>query len=182
MIWYALDGINPEPWEAPEGSVARGKNGGFYVQMHKPHKVRSFQESVIEQFSLQNPFWVGSTDQLCEITFYLWRNMPSYESQTGRKAKANWADATNMQKALEDALQGILYDNDRQVIDVRTVIVEQGADIEPGIVIKFSLIEHSRGDGGELDAEEFLAAHRDRIEADKPEPVAHDPDVGSEFF
>lgn len=44
-------------------------------------------------------------------------------------------DATNLQKAAEDALQGIVYENDSQVVDVRT---QKRYSLDPRLVIEVS--------------------------------------------
>lgn len=126
VYWYITDGVNPEPWESPEGSIQR-KSGKMYVQMHKPLKLRAFQEDLAETFLDQNPDTM-LLDGPVRMEIYLWRHVD-------RLIKANIADATNMQKAIEDALQGILYANDRQVIDVRTRIMAQGPEAKPAIVV-----------------------------------------------
>lgn len=170
-IWYVVDGVNPEPWESPEGSVAR-KAGKMYVQMHKPFKLRAFQEDFAQSFKEQNDEWTTSEEEMA-LTFYVWRNVDHL-------IKANIADATNMQKAIEDALQGILYKNDRQVQDVRTLIVAQDNDVEPAVVIQ---IRPWPGSAVVLSmtAAERLAARRSKP---KPKPDA-DPrqlEHGDSFF
>ncbi len=124
MTRYHLAGIEPEPWTAPEGTIGR-RGGKLFVQFHKNAQVAAFQNAVKEEFPVQNPHPTVE-DEWIKLTFWLWRS-------TGGARKR--VDATNCQKALEDALQGILYTNDRLVRDVRTVIVEQTEGIMPHIVI-----------------------------------------------
>jgi len=139
MTLFFLSGINPEPWTAPEASVGR-KNGGTFVQMHKTESLRAYQEAIREEFAAQNPHWGGhpviGEGKQAKVTFYLWRQLQSYEIGDGRRSQRNIADATNCQKSLEDALQGILYANDRCIADIRTVIVSQDQHTEPHIVIE----------------------------------------------
>lgn len=161
---YITDGVNPEPWESPKGSVARAKDKKFYVQMHKPFKLRAFQEDFAETFVNQNPDAMLLDGQV-RMEIYVWRNVD-------REVKANIADATNMQKAIEDALQGILYENDRQVVDCRTVIVAQSTVTEPAIVIKI----HKMGDAdddwkGAADATHLLQMKREALERMPSESV-----------
>lgn len=127
MNWYLLEGVNPEPWEAPEGSVGRAKGSGkFFVQMHSPVGMREYQEAVKSQFKERYPEVVPVTYPVT-LTFHFWR-------QRSVEAKANIADATNLQKATEDALQGLLYMNDRQVYNPQSYIVEQ-LDDTPSLVL-----------------------------------------------
>jgi Holliday junction resolvase RusA-like endonuclease len=71
-----------------------------------------------------------------ELSFFFWRQLTKYESvESGRKISKQRADATNLQKALEDALQGIFFANDREVCRVTTTVVEQGAETVPRIVL-----------------------------------------------
>lgn len=119
--WYSIQGINPEPWEAPEGSVIR-KNG-FHVHMHSPERLTFYEESVAEEFVLQNPGFVNLGETELTVNFYLWRTV------TGKNV-----DATNCQKALEDALQGVLYSNDTNNRWVSTWL-EQDETLDPFILI-----------------------------------------------
>lgn len=134
--WYAIDGVNPEPWEASQTAVGY-RNGGHYVQHYKSEQLKAYQESVADLFKDQNPehhFFEGPI----ELTFYLWRAMADYEVGDGQKSRAHQADATNCQKALEDALQGILFKNDRDVVQTQTRMMEQGADVTPRILIRIN--------------------------------------------
>jgi Holliday junction resolvase RusA-like endonuclease len=131
--WYILDGINPVPWTSPEASVGY-RSGGHYVQMHKTESLRAFQEAVADLFTEQNPGYEKWEGEFL-LEFFLWRRLDEYEVEDGKKSRDHRADATNMQKALEDSLQKILYDNDRDCVDIHTRIMEQGPDVEPRILI-----------------------------------------------
>lgn len=132
--WYIIDGVNPEPWAASQASVGR-KNGKSFVHFHKPEQLRQYQESVRELFPEQNPQAVKYEGDI-ELTFYFWRQRSTYEMSEGKSTRQSaQADATNLQKALEDALQGILYDNDRDIRSIRSVLVEQAPKTEPVILI-----------------------------------------------
>lgn len=128
--WYVIDGINPEPWEAPTGEARRKKPPakGFYVQMVSSEQQRAFQQAVRD--TMEETY--GDVDLAVvdiRLEFYFWR-------QKGNAR--NIADATNLQKSLEDALQGVLYKNDRQVKRITSEIVEQEADTEPLILVHVS--------------------------------------------
>ena len=122
--WYIIDGINPEPWEAPTGEARRRKAPakGFFVQMVSSGKQRSYQTAVRD--AMEETY--GKPDLATvdiDLSFFFWRQ------------KSNIADATNLQKSTEDALQGILFKNDRQVKRVSSEIVEQEDETEPLILI-----------------------------------------------
>ena len=174
--WYTISGINPEPWSASEGAVGK-KNGKAFIHFHKPAQLRQYQESVKDEFPLQNPHAVEIEGDI-ELTFYFWRQLALSEitEENTKKRRAHQADATNLQKALEDALQGIVYKNDRDIRSIRSVIVAQGSDVSP-----FILVHASRY----LDIEELLAAGelREALEPDttRPESNLHDVPVEDLF-
>jgi hypothetical protein len=70
-----------------------------------------------------------------KFTFYFFRRIDKYVDMGDHIRSRNAVDATNLQKGLEDALQGILFENDREVVDIRSVIVQQGHDVNPPFVI-----------------------------------------------
>lgn len=137
MIYYLVEGINPEPWEAPTASIGR-KNGKTFVHMHKNAGQRAYQEGFADAFKEQNDDWQYFDDKV-ELEFHFWR-------QVDRDTKANIADVTNLQKATEDALQGILFPNDRLVVKATSRIVQQGPDVEPKVLVGIQY------DDGEPDA------------------------------
>lgn len=132
-IFY-IDGVNPEPWEAPAASIGR-KNGKVFPHLRQSNKLRDYKTHVREAFTERYPDFVPSDSDILNVTFYFWREVESVETGKGRKSRSNYADATNLQKSTEDALQGLLYHNDRQVKRVTTQIVTQGPDVEAGIVV-----------------------------------------------
>lgn len=126
--WYVLH-LNAEQWAI--GPLDMGRNKGKLFPKIGPNpQLVGFQQAVKEALS-----WV---EQLPEgqyaLTFYVWRSRDIYEGANKRVRKSQ-VDATNIQKGLEDALQGVLFGNDRDVRDIRTVVVEQGVDVTPGIAI-----------------------------------------------
>jgi Holliday junction resolvase RusA-like endonuclease len=127
--WFAL-AINPEPWTVGPLNVGR-KNGGLYPYMGAAQQLVAYQEAIREEFGEGHQKISGDII----VRFYFWRQQATYSTEAGRKHRKHRVDATNMQKALEDALQGILYDNDRDVQVIGSVIVEQGPDVKPKIVI-----------------------------------------------
>lgn len=134
--WYLIDGINPEPWTASEGSIGR-KNGKLYVQYHKQEGLRMYQAALQEAFERDYPHVrpIGGNNVRIELQFYFWRQLVNYESDSGKSVQRHQADVTNLQKATEDALQGILYVNDRDVQRVTSMIMEQMPRTQPAILI-----------------------------------------------
>lgn len=130
-----LEGINPTPWTAPEVSVGR-RGGRVFPQVHKKAELRTYQEAIKEELATAytGPVIISPVS----IQFYFWRRIETYERTDGKSVRKHRADATNLQKALEDALQGIVIKNDNQVQHVSSTIVEEGDDVEPHITIVVS--------------------------------------------
>lgn len=131
--WFLVEGLNPEPWTASLASVGR-RGGKSYVQFFKQEQLRLYQESLAAMFMEQNSHAVLHEGEI-SLVFYFWRRLNLNEMFEGRNTRTHVADATNLQKATEDALQGILYKNDRDIKDIRSHIVEQDQDTEPRILI-----------------------------------------------
>jgi Holliday junction resolvase RusA-like endonuclease len=118
---YWVTGINPEPWAI--GTPYRRGSKGLGISPNG--KLKAYQAGLTEEFYVQNPHAVVHQGDL-QVTFYFWRS----------SAHGQPADATNLMKATEDALQGILYDNDRSNRDVRSIIMEQSPPTSPHIMIE----------------------------------------------
>lgn len=69
------------------------------------------------------------------VCFAFWRQRAVSRSTSGRTTTSQIADATNMQKATEDALQKIIFDNDRHNASVCSHVIEQGTDVEPAVLV-----------------------------------------------
>jgi Holliday junction resolvase RusA-like endonuclease len=133
--WFTVAGINPEPWQAP--GVGTSRRGGKVVPVtFKSEALKSYQQDVKEALAEKYGAIEKATGPMT-LGFYLWRQLTVYEGDN-RKVHRNRADATNMQKALEDALQGVLFANDREVRFVQTYIVEQTAETRPFIAIQLA--------------------------------------------
>lgn len=126
--WYVLN-INAEPWAIGSLDIGR-RNGKIFPRIGPNLQLKSFQEAVKEE--LEGVEMMPPGEYVLE--FFIWRSIDSYDG-AGKRVKKNQVDATNIQKGLEDALQGVLFNNDRAVRDVSTVIVEQAENVEPRIVI-----------------------------------------------
>lgn len=119
--WYTLK-VNPEPWAI--GTVAHNRispNPGLVA----------YQSAVREELEGEPLL----PESMRTLTFYFFRRIDQYLDTADHVRTRNSADATNMQKALEDALQGILFKNDREIRDIRSVIVQQGQHVDSGFTI-----------------------------------------------
>lgn len=141
-IWVVLP-LNPEPWRIGPVGVARG-NGRMVGTVGRDQQLHAYKEAVAEQVRMKLDAVDDYHDQYIfagktKLTIYLWRQRASYETHQAGTHRKHEADATNMLKATEDALQGIFYKNDKDNSDVRCVIVEQGEETIPKIVIHIEL-------------------------------------------
>ncbi len=129
--WYILNDVNPEPWRIGPISVGRNKKTQkMFPIVGQDAQLASFQETVREVITETGEHIDGEL----ELRFYFWRRLDSYQGKTKLIVKHE-VDATNMQKATEDALQGIVMENDNLVKRILTTVVEQGIDVKPRIVI-----------------------------------------------
>jgi len=116
--WLVIPDVNPQPWAI--GTISTGRSGGKIRGRMSPNaQLVTYQEAINEHCAgLELPFFM--TD--IELQFLFARAV---------EGKAKPADVTNLQKATEDALQGILFANDRQVVKVQSEIYEQGPGVRP---------------------------------------------------
>lgn len=128
--WFVIE-VNPEPWAVGPLSVGRSKGGKVFPKIGRNEQMFHFQEAIKEELGDPGVFFEGKV----ELRVYFWRRRDEYKTPQSRTHRKHEADATNMLKATEDALQGVLFKNDKDNNDVRAVIVEQGADVTPRIVI-----------------------------------------------
>lgn len=138
---FMFPGINPEPWEI--GPVGWRTEAGKRRPVIGPSpQLVTYQKALKNE--LKGMSLPPATFDIVRFEFYFWRRLDTHKSFAGTKSRdvvAKVSDATNMQKATEDALQNILLVNDRQVKDIRSVIVEEGPGVDPGVIIKMILIE-----------------------------------------
>ena len=123
--------LNPEPWAIGKTFAYRGRGGAGIAP---DRKLVSFQQAVREAITTDYPE-AKPTKEPVKITFYFSRAIESLSYGGKRGAYANYADATNLQKGLEDALQGIIIENDNQVKIVTSVIMDQKRDADPFVII-----------------------------------------------
>lgn len=129
-----IEGLNPEPWTAPDISMER-RGSRTYPRASKSPILAAYQEALRENIAEAYPDLPMMPDVHLQLSFHFWRKLDLYKTATGRNMQRKVADATNLQKATEDALQGILFKNDNQVKRVASEIVAEGVDVEPHIVV-----------------------------------------------
>jgi Holliday junction resolvase RusA-like endonuclease len=154
--------INPQQWEVGPLSVGRRRGGGYIPHMGRNQELAAYQSAVhdaLMQFFEYGQYEPGPV----QLHFWFWRRLDTYHNGN-RQITKNAVDATNMQKALEDALQGAFFENDRQVINIHSEIVAQGVDVEPAIIF-----EIRTGDDVEMPDPDILTTYRQLIEVTKEE-------------
>lgn len=126
--WYVLD-LNPEPWAiGPVGYARRGGKMSAYVGRNT--QLAAYQEAVREELGDGHKLMSG----YIHLKFFFSRNIAEYKTPQSRTARKHEADLTNLQKATEDALQGVLFKNDKDVKYCESFEVAQGMG-EPGFII-----------------------------------------------
>lgn len=130
--WFHLP-LNPEPWAVGPLGVAR-HNSKLTPYIGRNQQLAAYQDAVRECLREEwgdEPPLKGHYD----IEFFFWRNRADYTTPAQRQHRKHEADATNLQKATEDAMQGVVIDNDRDVTHVQSYMVEQGPDVVGQVVI-----------------------------------------------
>lgn len=125
--------VNPEPWAIGPISVGRNKATGKSFPRVGPNGNQvAFQDAVQAALIAKG---VKVLPGHYSLMFYFSRKVFAYTKNEGKAAHRNIADGTNMMKAAEDALQGVLIDNDRNVIQAQWSIMEQSPTAEPWMVV-----------------------------------------------
>lgn len=165
--WFALP-VNPEPWAVGPLDVLR-RGGRLIPSMGQNQQLASYKEAVAEEFLSR----YGRLDEALErpkymLDLYFWRNRARYTTPAQQTAARNDADATNMQKATEDALQGVCIDNDRNVVRVSSTIMAQGSEVTPGLIIRLQwgiTVEHAQIGQMEIPTLQLLELSQMMVEA-----------------
>lgn len=126
---FFVIGINPDPWAIGPLSVGR-RNGKVYPMIGPNLQVVAYKEALKEHLD-----GAGVLEGEVEVHLYVWRRLDTGTVGDRKKTK-HYADATNIQKATEDALQGVLITNDKNVKRISTEIIEQTSEAQPCIVIR----------------------------------------------
>jgi Holliday junction resolvase RusA-like endonuclease len=135
--WYQLH-VNPEPWAVGPLSIGR-RNGHPTATMGRNQQLDAYKAAIREELESE---YSSSVTRIFlpyySIDFFFYRHRAEYTTPNERQHRKHEADLTNLQKATEDALQGILFENDRDVVRVCSWYVEQSPQVEfPGVVVRF---------------------------------------------
>lgn len=140
-MWFVLD-LSPEPWAiGPVGYSRRGGKMSAYVGQNQ--QLNAYEEAVAESVRDQLPDDFKIPEGKMALTLFFWRNRAEYTTPAARTHRKHEADATNMQKATEDALQGVLYNNDKDNLVVASVVMAQGPEVIGKVVIHLELLSDS---------------------------------------
>lgn len=132
MRWYVIP-LNPMPWRVGPVYTGRSKvSGKLGGGVGRDQELHSFQESIRDELARQNPEKVEGQFKLTIIFF---REVNEYKTWQSRRARNQEADGTNMYKATEDALAGILFDNDRDNVRGTFMVAAQAVGVDPCIVV-----------------------------------------------
>lgn len=133
VYWYVIRGVNPIPWTSPTVTVGRRK-GQYKPQVYSSAELKNYKAALAEEFERAYPDAPLIEDEI-GVTFFFWRHIDVGTTGSNR-TRSNEADATNLQKSTEDALQGVLFKNDRQVVHGASWIMGQSEETEPMIVVR----------------------------------------------
>jgi hypothetical protein len=114
--------------------------------------LRAFQDAVRDEMEGVTMMPPGEY----HLQFYFWRQLARYLDMDDKRRQRHHADATNLQKGLEDALQGVLIDNDRNVRSIGSKIMAQGPEVEPRIVIMAQMHQPGIKEGLPIPVLEFM--------------------------
>lgn len=140
--WYVLH-INPRPWAVGPLSVGRKAGGGVYPKMGRNQELHTYKEALVHTLLEEYPYLreyekdknrslYGGAE--VEMEFHFWHKLETAEVD-GRKITDKAADLTNMVKATEDAVQGLLFNNDIQVRKQTNIIHQQDTVVPEGLVV-----------------------------------------------
>jgi Holliday junction resolvase RusA-like endonuclease len=116
--------VNPEPWMAPKFNAVSKRT---YAHPKMRNYKAALREEFISRYPGLQPIQRGTP---LDITFMYVRST----------SKGRPADATNLTKATEDALQRYLFHNDTDNMRVTSLILDQGPGVEnTGVII---LVDH----------------------------------------
>lgn len=118
--------VNPVAWKAPTLGVKRV--GPRVVPIAAPNaEVKAYQAALREQME---PQYDGPPlAQPVRLEWEFARQLPRYQTESGRWVTKHAQDGTNLQKSSEDALQPWLLCNDIWVHEWSGVVAAQGSDV-----------------------------------------------------
>lgn len=132
MVTFSVDGD-------PVGKQrARYAKRGNFVQTYTPDKTRTY-EALIKEKGIEA---MGSTEPLeTPVSLYLYIRLPIPKSCTKKRLEAinngsekpiKKPDASNVLKSVEDGLNGVVYKDDSQIVNIHVTKVyasQSGVDI-----------------------------------------------------
>jgi len=117
---------------------ARYAKRGNFVQAYTPEKTRTY-ESLIKEAAIKA---MGSSEPLeTPVTLYLYIRVPIPKSHSKKRLEAcsigseqpiKKPDASNILKSVEDGMNGVVYKDDSQIVNIHVTKVyssEAGVDI-----------------------------------------------------
>ena len=96
--------------------IGRNAGGKLFPYIGRDQQLHAYQEAVRTELKRLYPDAPLLAEIEVELVFYFHHVLEEYRSASGRKTRDNEADATNLMKATEDAIQGVLIRNDRLVM------------------------------------------------------------------
>lgn len=137
IVYLLVTDINPIPWQAPEASMGRNKSSGKnYIKFHAAPNLRAYQDALRESVELAYPDLEPFKEKTpLHVFFFYWRRLDQYRTQSGRQHTSHRADTSNLNKATEDAFQGLLYKNDVDNVTVMGRMMEQSIHAEPMLLV-----------------------------------------------
>lgn len=132
-LWLKLD-LNPEPWRIGPVGYSR-RNGRMSAYVGQDAQLNAYKNAVREEVEAQLPADFVMFDGRVTLECYFWRQRIEYTTHQARTHRKHEADGTNLMKATEDALQGVIYKNDKDNARGVWEIVAQGPDVEPAIIV-----------------------------------------------
>lgn len=162
--------LNPEAWAVGPVGVMR-QNGKLRPYIGRNQQLHAYKEAVKEELQQRYGSLMPTQAQV-ELFLYFWQRLDKYESSSGRKTQDRRADLTNLVKAFEDAIQGVLIKNDTQVKAQRSVIVAQNTELPvTGVLVRIK--NWVKLDPSEIPDEVWMDFHEKNI-APLPESVPND--------
>ncbi len=101
------------------------RNGKVYPYMGRNNQLYSYQQAIKEELESQVPAMVEGD---VSLIFAFWR-------QVETEHKRSYADVTNLQKGAEDAVQGVLLENDRTVRYIQSYLMAQGPNVVGRLIV-----------------------------------------------
>jgi Holliday junction resolvase RusA-like endonuclease len=132
-FWYIVPNLNPVPWSSPSVSIGH-KNGKPFPMVYAATEMKNYKQALKDEIERMYPDAPLIEDEIA-LRFFFWRRLDLGDKKKGRKSRGHVADATNLQKSTEDALQGVLFKNDIQVIHTESWLMEQTDETKPLLVV-----------------------------------------------